>query len=403
MGTRAKTVSALTLLSVILLGLPLLGVALTGAAVEAYLEFPPRTRFVEHAPFSWGGFALMGLLSLLLFGGLIWLLQPWQRDPGNAVPGRPFPWWGWLGALWLGLSWGLAWSPLNQRWGLASYSFTAIWIGYIVVANGLAWKRSGRSLLTHRPGLLLALFPFSAVFWWYFEYLNRFVQNWHYLGIASGSVRSYVLHASLAFATVLPALVSTMDWLRTLPGLAQARRTRGFPDLDVRRLAWWVLGIGALGLLGIGLWPNQLYALVWGAPVLVLLALQTLLGERTWLHPVREGRWEPVALPALAALVLGLLWEMWNFYSAPKWVYSVPYVHRFEIFEMPLLGYTGYLPFGIACIVFADAAARLLGPAPQSALEGGGAERGRGGPARAGPPTGPTRRSRSRAKRRSRS
>jgi len=361
MKARTKSLFTLALLSLILLGLPLIGVAVTGGPVAAYLEFPPQTRFVEQAPFSWGGFVLMGLISGFLFGALIWLLQPWRRDLSRAEPRRHgFPWWGWVGAVWLVLAWGLAWSPLNQRWGLASYSFTAIWIGYIVVANALTWHRSGRSLLSHRPARLLILFPFSAVFWWYFEYLNRFVQNWHYLGIASGSATSYVVHASLAFATVLPALVSTMDLLKSFPRLRETRHTRGFPTVDPRRLAWASLAIGALGLLGIGIWPNQLYALVWAAPVVVLLALQTLIGTRTCLHPVRQGRWEPVALPALAALACGLLWEMWNVYSSPKWIYSVPYVDRFEIFEMPLLGYTGYLPFGIACAVFADFALRMV-------------------------------------------
>ena len=38
---------------------------------------------------------------------------------------------------------------------------------------------------------------------------------------------------------------------------------------------------------------------------------------------------------------------MWNFYSYPKWVYHVPYVDFLRIFEMPLLGYGGYLPFGL--------------------------------------------------------
>jgi hypothetical protein len=38
---------------------------------------------------------------------------------------------------------------------------------------------------------------------------------------------------------------------------------------------------------------------------------------------------------------------MWNFFSFPKWHYQVPYVSFLHIFEMPLLGYGGYLPFGL--------------------------------------------------------
>jgi hypothetical protein len=47
----------------------------------------------------------------------------------------------------------------------------------------------------------------------------------------------------------------------------------------------------------------------------------------------------------------GFFWEMWNYFSYPKWVYSVPFVNVVHIFEMPLLGYGGYLPF--ACELFA--------------------------------------------------
>jgi hypothetical protein len=35
-------------------------------------------------------------------------------------------------------------------------------------------------------------------------------------------------------------------------------------------------------------------------------------------------------------------------------------VHRFEIFEMPVLGYAGYLPFGLECAVVADLLGTLL-------------------------------------------
>ena len=44
---------------------------------------------------------------------------------------------------------------------------------------------------------------------------------------------------------------------------------------------------------------------------------------------------------------------MWILYSSAKWVYSIPYVHRFQVFEMPVLGYAGYLPFGLECVAVA--------------------------------------------------
>ena len=59
----------------------------------------------------------------------------------------------------------------------------------------------------------------------------------------------------------------------------------------------------------------------------------------------------PLAL-AFAALICGFFWEFWNYWAVPKWTYTVPYVGFFKIFEMPLLGYLGYLPFGLELYAF---------------------------------------------------
>jgi hypothetical protein len=40
---------------------------------------------------------------------------------------------------------------------------------------------------------------------------------------------------------------------------------------------------------------------------------------------------------------------MFNFYSLARWQYSIPYVQVLHLFEMPILGYAGYLPFGLEC------------------------------------------------------
>jgi len=56
---------------------------------------------------------------------------------------------------------------------------------------------------------------------------------------------------------------------------------------------------------------------------------------------------------SLAAVICGGFWEMWNMYSLARWVYDVPYVGRFYVFEMPLLGFAGYGPFGWECAAVA--------------------------------------------------
>jgi hypothetical protein len=110
-------------------------------------------------------------------------------------------------------------------------------------------------------------------------------------------------------------------------------------------------GHGSLGLALIGIFPDQLFALLWVSPLLIVLSVQGLTGRRTLLYPLRSGDWRPVVVPALAALACGFFWETWNYFSLARWTYTIPFVQRFHLFEMPILGYGGYLPFGLECLL----------------------------------------------------
>ncbi|MGA1824199.1 MAG: hypothetical protein ACMUIP_05990 [bacterium] len=72
------------------------------------------------------------------------------------------------------------------------------------------------------------------------------------------------------------------------------------------------------------------------------------------LLPLSEGDWRQIVTFSFAALLCGFFWELWNYYSFAKWLYSVPFVHRFLLFEMPILGYAGYIPFGLECAVIGN-------------------------------------------------
>lgn len=343
------------MIAILLVGLPLVGVALRGEALAPYLEFPPLTPGVVHAPFSWAAFALVGTLALVTL--LPFVRQVLRAQSTRLAPPtiHAFPRWGWGGVLLLALSWWLAWNRFPWFAAFQSYTFTPIWLGYIVLVNALTLKRSETCMLRDRAGYFLALFPLSAAFWWFFEYLNRFVGNWHYVGADELSAWQYLWQATLPFATVLPAVLGTRAYLATFPrldaGLADCWRLRvRAPKL----LAIGVLALAGTGLALIGVWPDYLFSLLWVSPLLVITALQTLFGEPTIFHRVARGDWRVLWQAALAALICGFLWELWNYGSLTHWEYSVPWVHRFELFHMPLLGYLGYLPFGLECLAVAS-------------------------------------------------
>lgn len=215
--------------------------------------------------------------------------------------------------------------------------------------------RVGRCMMLHRPRYFLSLFLLSAAFWWIFEYLNRFVQNWYYVGGAELSSLEYFLEATIPFSTVLPAVLSTAELLISYPAIsAGLDRFKSVPSLPAKPTGWVLLMLSCFGLLGIGLWPNYLFPLVWVGLLLLVVSLQMLAGSPTTLSPLEQGDWRGVWVAALAALICGFFWELWNWKSLAHWEYVIPFVHRFQLFEMPLLGYAGYLPFGLECVVVAD-------------------------------------------------
>lgn len=337
---------------ILLFGLPLLGVMVVGLPLAPYLEFPPTTKPVIYADFSWSAFITVALIPLASVAPFLWRLVSARSTCPREVPcSRRFPWWGRLALVWTMVIWVITWSSLPFLAELRRLSFTPLWLGYIVIVNALLWRRAGYSLLTDHPRYLVQLFVLSAAFWWFFEYLNRFVKNWYYQGIEHYTPLEYFLTATLPFATVLPAVLSTYLLLRTYPRLWWGIESAWSVNFTRPRLWGGItLMLGICGLLGIAILPRLLYPLIWVAPLVLITSIQATVGSATIFRPLVHGDWRPLWLAALAGIICGFFWEMWNWGSLPRWVYAVPGVQRFHLFEMPLLGYAGYLPFGAECL-----------------------------------------------------
>ncbi|MBS0183865.1 MAG: hypothetical protein JSS39_15865 [Nitrospira sp.] len=349
----------------LVLGLPLLGVLWSGQPLGRYLEFPPRTHYVQHEPFSWPVFIVLTLLIALVIGSILLRITSANLRPSSSLTQYSalntqhycpsFPWWGWLGVGWTCFWWVVAWTRFPGLAAVQEHTFTPLWLGYIVTVNAVTFARTGRCMMLHLPRYFLSLFPLSAAFWWLFEYLNRFVQNWYYVGVAERSALEYVFQATIPFATVLPAVLGTAELLTSYPAVSAGMdQFRPIHLYNTRQVSWPLLLLSCLGLFAIGRWPDYLFSLVWVGPLLLVVSLQELAGRQTVLSSFARGDWRGVWIPALAALVCGFFWELWNWKSLAHWEYAIPFVHRFQLFEMPLLGYAGYLPFGLECVAVAD-------------------------------------------------
>lgn len=346
MFLRATATILLTLL------LPLMGAVWAGMDIAPYLEIPPEGQVRDYPGFSW--IAFIGIWLVFAFLVTAWFAGRRRRPvPGNEVPrfskAGKFPLWGW-GALVLCFAcWVAAWTPTEMEW-LRRYTFPPLWLSYVILVNALLVWRTGSCPMTNETRFFILLFPTSAAFWWLFEYLNGYVNNWVYLTASEVGAIEYGIHASLSFATVLPAVYSSYHLLRRVRPL-QGNLSRG-PVLSVPAPRWLgllcLLASGA-ALAGIGIAPAYLFPFLWIGPLGLWMGFELIQSGRTPWPELHDGDWRVVLSWALAALVCGFFWEMWNFHAMPKWTYQIPWFEGFYLFEMPISGYLGYLPFGLEC------------------------------------------------------
>ena len=360
-----NTLIKLVILSVILIGLPFLGVILAGLPVYQYLEFPPETQYIDHAPFSWiafTGYSLFILAIILPIFIRILSLRKDKRTAPTPADFYKFPWWGWLGIITGLIAWVLAWTRFPWFAGFQPHTFTPLWLSFIFVINALTYKRTGKCMIINRPKYFIMLFSVSAAFWWFFEYLNRFVQNWQYVGVHFSSLE-YFFYATISFSTVLPAVLGTRELIQSFSLLnKKCNNLITIGIFQSKPMAMAALIASSAGIALVGIWPNYLFSLLWISPLLIIVSLQILSGGNHVFSDIARGDWRLVISSALAALFCGWFWEMWNYFSLAKWIYSVPFVHRFEIFEMPVLGYAGYLPFGLECSLIGEILSRISQP-----------------------------------------
>lgn len=361
---------ALVVLALVL-GLPLAGARWSGRPLAEFLQFPPPLEVpAAYLRFSW--WAAGAVAALLVAVALSWIVGYRARGAvvaaspasasnppvgGNGLRHEPrrFPLWGWVALAWTLAWWGLAWT----RWGwfapLQAYTFFPLWLGFIVTVNAATERRTGSCLMRRAPGPWLGLFAASAACWWAFEWLNRFVRNWHYLNVENVGALEYFLHATACFSTVLPAVAAVAEWL------ASHRR---WEETMSHGPAWMWLArrgtavalavFGCASLAATGAQPDWFYPALWVSPLALQLAAPMPADRPDLVREMAHGDWCRAGSWAIAALVCGFFWELWNWQSLAKWIYTVPGVDRWHLFEMPALGYAGYLPFGLECLLVAE-------------------------------------------------
>lgn len=211
--------------------------------------------------------------------------------------------------------------------------------------DALVLVRKGDSMLTRNPKRYAALFLISVPAWWLFEVLNWRTQNWFYVGREFFTDIQYAALASLSFSTVMPAVFGTAELASTFGWISRLRR--GFIIAPTRLVLLSFFSAGCLMLAMLLVWPQLFFPFIWISGYFILAPINVWLGHHSLTEYTGEGDWRPVIALWIGCLICAFFWELWNFNSYPKWIYHIPYLNTLHIFEMPLFGYGGYLPFAL--------------------------------------------------------
>ena len=268
----------------------------------------------------------------------------------------PFPLYGWLGLVALVCA---EWLMFRGVEPVATFFTPIAWSAYILVADAAVFAMAGRSHLRNAPREFGQIALLSIPLWLIFEAYNLRLQNWTYTGVPLGWLASWIGYG-WSFATITPAIFETADVIESL-GWFPPR-----PPANLGPRGGRIMMIAGAVCLTVPLaLPQQIgsyvFGLVWIGFFLLLDPLNQRFGRPSLLGDLAEGRRGRLYSLLISGWVCGWLWEFWNYWAAAKWQYIFPFLQGWKMFEMPALGYLGFLPFALECFAMYVTAASLAG------------------------------------------
>jgi len=247
--------------------------------------------------------------------------------------------------LWVGLA-GLAVSsavlalgvPFMKTW---YYSFA--WWSFIVFMDGLNVRRTGTSPLAASAGDFWTAAFLSVPVWLVFEMANLRLRNWSYHGLPPNVVERWAGYF-IAYATVIPAFLELGHFFESV------FKDRAWTRLRMKMGPGGRAGFAAVGVFLLGLplvWPRLFFPLVWLAFIFLLEPLNFRQAAPSLLRDLEEGRGARLWSWMAAGPAAGVLWEFWNWWAGAHWQYHIPSLNFGRIFQMPVFGFGGFIPFAL--------------------------------------------------------
>jgi len=242
---------------------------------------------------------------------------------------------------------------------LPTYFTPIAWSAYILLADAAVLAVRGHSRLHDRPGEFVQTALLSIPLWLIFEAYNLRLANWTYVGVPLAKAE-LVFGYGWAFATITPGIFETADLIESFGWFKRSRPLRFSSVLETSFIVF-----GAACLIAPLVVPKHiaayLFALVWLGFVFLLDPINNRLGLPSLLGDFAAGRTSRFWSFMLAGWVCGWLWEFWNYCASAKWHYIFPIMQSSKIFEMPAVGYLGFLPFALECFVMYVTASWIVG------------------------------------------
>ena len=229
----------------------------------------------------------------------------------------------------------------------ASWNTPICWTGFILFADAIVYRARGNSWIRSAPREFAALSLASIPLWVVFEGYNLVIRNWMYVGLPENPALRLFGYA-WSFATISPAIFEGAELVALARGAGKAGKAGGAGRENTAFTATSALSIavGAAMLVSPFVAPREI-APYFAAPVFMgFIFLLDPVNRRLGAESLTRERTINLLL---SGLLCGVLWECWNYWARAKWIYTVPIMQEWKIFEMPLPGYLGFPPFAIEC------------------------------------------------------
>ncbi len=247
-------------------------------------------------------------------------------------------------------------NPFMEAW-----FFCFAWWSFILFLDSFNFRKSGFSPLSESCSNFFLMAYLSAFVWVVFELINLRLKNWSYHSLPLHTPERWAGYF-VAFASVIPAFRELSLFFRKV---LKGKKLPLFRMEPKPLLLRGCLSFGLVSVLLMLLWPRIFFPLPWLCFLFLLEPVNYSRKNDSLLRDIEEKDWTRFWSWVFAGLLAGILWEMWNFWSGSHWEYSLPYLDFGRVFHMPVLGYTGFLPFALEIFAisnfFSDIEEKLKG------------------------------------------